>query len=305
MDLSLVLIVTTAFLGVAGIVFVAGDYVGSRIELRRRLPLSLSVADSQASPPRSALGALVADRFTEDRFGVDSNLRQKLRRQLLRAGFFSPHAIRYYVFARFCTVVLLPTAVFAICETLFPRLPLSLTALVVLVAAGIGILGPDAYLSRRQTALMGKYRLIFPDLLDLLNVCVSAGLSVEAAFDRVRDHIAKRNPSLGRNIEMMGAEMRAGRSTVEALNSFADRLGLDEAASFVAVLRHSVELGGDIASALRVFSEDMRVKRLLLGEKKANELPVKMVMPLALGIFPVILTIVLVPILMKLMQALH
>ncbi len=305
MDLILVLIVTTAFLGVAGIVFVAGDYVGSRIELRRRLPLSLSVADSQASPPRSALGALVADRFTEDRFGVDSNLRQKLRRQLLRAGFFSPHAIRYYVFARFCAVVLLPTAVFAICETLFPRLPLSLTALVVLVAAGIGILGPDAYLSRRQTALMGKYRLIFPDLLDLLNVCVSAGLSVEAAFDRVRDHIAKRNRSLGRNIEMMGAEMRAGRSTVEALNSFADRLGLDEAASFVAVLRHSVELGGDIASALRVFSEDMRVKRLLLAEKKANELPVKMVMPLALGIFPVILTIVLVPILMKLMQALH
>ncbi len=305
MDLILVLIVTTAFLGVAGVVFVAGDYVGSRIELRRRLPLSVSLADSQASPPRSAFGALVADRFTEDRFGVDSNLRQKLRRQLLRAGFFSPHAIRYYVFARFCTVVLLPTAVFAVCETLIPGLPLSLTALCVLVAAGIGILGPDAYLSRRQTALMGKYRLIFPDLLDLLNVCVSAGLSVEAAFDRVRDHIAKRNPSLGRNIEMMGAEMRAGRSTVEALNSFADRLGLDEAASFVAVLRHSVELGGDIASALRVFSEDMRVKRLLLGEKKANELPVKMVMPLALGIFPVILTIVLVPILMKLMQALH
>ncbi len=305
MDLILVLIVTTAFLGVAGVVFVAGDYVGSRIELRRRLPLSVSLADSQASPPRSAFGALVADRFTEDRFGVDSNLRQKLRRQLLRAGFFSPHAIRYYVFARFCTVVLLPTAVFAVCETLIPGLPLSLTALCVLVAAGIGILGPDAYLSRRQTALMGKYRLIFPDLLDLLNVCVSAGLSVEAAFDRVRDHIAKRNPSLGRNIEMMGAEMRAGRSTVEALNSFADRLWLDEAASFVAVLRHSVELGGDIASALRVFSEDMRVKRLLLGEKKANELPVKMVMPLALGIFPVILTIVLVPILMKLMQALH
>jgi tight adherence protein C len=100
----------------------------------------------------------------------------------------------------------------------------------------------------------------------------------------------------------MGAEMRAGRSSVEALSTLADRLALDEAASFVAVLRHSIELGGDVASSLRVFSEDMRVKRMLLAEKKANELPVKMVLPLALGIFPVILTIVMLPVVLKLLK---
>jgi tight adherence protein C len=305
MDLVLILFVTAAFLAVAGAVFVAGEYVENRIELRRRLPASASIAKQQSPASRSALGAFVAEHFTEDRFGVDSNLKQKLRRQLLRSGFFSPHAIQYYVFARFCTVVIVPLAVFLLCATLIPGLPFFLTAIIVLIATGLGVLGPDAYLSRRQAGLMQKYRLIFPDLLDLLNVCVSAGLSVEASFDRVRDHIAKRNAWLGRNIELMGAEMRAGRSTVEALNSFADRLGLDEAASFVAVLRHSVELGGDIAASLRVFSEDMRVKRLLLAEKKANELPVKMVMPLAFGIFPVILTIVLLPMIVKLFQVLH
>ena len=95
----------------------------------------------------------------------------------------------------------------------------------------------------------------------------------------------KRSWALGRNIELMGAEMRAGRSSVDALSAFADRLGLEEAASFVAVLRHSVELGGDVATTLREFSEDMRSKRMLLAEKKANELPVKMVIPLALGHF--------------------
>jgi tight adherence protein C len=100
----------------------------------------------------------------------------------------------------------------------------------------------------------------------------------------------------------MGAEMRAGRSSVDALSAFADRLGLEEAASFVAVLRHSVELGGDVATTLREFSEDMRSKRMLLAEKKANELPVKMVIPLALGIFPVILMIVLLPVILKLLR---
>ena len=134
---------------------------------------------------------------------------------------------------------------------------------------------------------MGEYRLNLPDLLDLLTVCVTAGLTVEASFERIRDRLSKRSRALGRNIELMGAEMRAGRSSVDALASFADRLGLDEASSFVAVLRHSVELGGDVATTLREFSEDMRrSRRMLLAEKKANELPVKMVIPLALGIFP-------------------
>jgi tight adherence protein C len=304
MDPVLSLFLLACFVGVAAIVFVAGRYIEARMELGRRLPAGAVATDPGAPSPQSALGALVTETFTEERFGIDSNLRQKLRRNLLRAGFFSPYAIRYYVFSRFFTVVLLPIAIFALCEIMAPGMSLVFLIVTAAIALGLGVLGPDAYLSRRQNGLMQEYRLIFPDLLDLLNVCISAGLSVEGSFDRIRDHIAKRNRSLGRNIELMGAEMRAGRSTVEALNSFADRLALDEAASFVAVLRHSVELGGDVAASLRVFSEDMRVKRMLLAEKKANELPVKIVMPLALGIFPVILTIVLLPVLVKLARIL-
>ncbi len=298
MDFVLVLFVSTAFVAVAGFVFVAGQHVLSRSQLRRRLPAAgLVKVDDLAQPAGGGFGALVTDNFTEDRFGVDSKLRQKLRRELVRAGFFSPLAIRYYVFARFCSVIILPCAIFALVELFQPELSMLIVLLLVSIAAGIGVLLPDAYLSRRQSGLMAEYRIIFPDLLDLLTVCVSAGLSVEASFDRIRIQMGTRSPALGRNIELMGAEMRAGRSSVEALNSLADRLGLDEAASFVAVLRHSVELGGDVASSLLVFSEDMRVRRI----KKANELPVKMVLPMALGIFPVILTIVLLPIILKLL----
>lgn len=158
--------------------------------------------------------------------------------------------------------------------------------LVVAAGAGVGVLGPDAYLSHRQSQQIGEYRLNFPDLLDLLTVCVTAGLTVEASFERIRERLSQRSNALGRNIELFGAEMRAGRSSVDALASFADRLGLDEAASFVAVLRHSIELGGDVADTLREFSEDMRSKRMLLAEKKANELPVKNGYPARLGYLP-------------------
>ena len=132
-----------------------------------------------------------------------------------------------------------------------PGLSWLLQLLVVSVAAGLGIILPDAYVSRRQGALMNEYRLIFPDLLDLLIVCMSAGLSIEASISRVREHVDKRSAALALNLELLGAEMRAGRSTIEVLNALAERLGIDEAASFVAVLRHSLELGGDVVESLR------------------------------------------------------
>jgi tight adherence protein C len=302
MDLVLLLFVSTAFFAVAGAVYAAGLYLHGRDQLRRRLPAGGVTADANVPQSASMIGSLVTEHFTEDRYGVDSTLRRKLRRELLRAGYFSPLAIRYYLFARFSTVVILPCATFAVIKVFIPHLSLMMLTLAVSIAAGVGVLGPDAFLSRRQSKLAAEYRLIFPDLLDLLTVCVSAGLSVEASFDRIRDQLGRRSSALGRNIELMGAEMRAGRSSIESLSALADRLALDEAASFVAVLRHSVELGGDVAASLRVFSEDMRAKRMLLAEKKANELPVKMVLPLALGIFPVILTIVLLPVALKLLK---
>jgi len=209
------------------------------------------------------------------------------------------------VFARYATVVLLPLSVYLIFLAVAPGMSWLLLLFVVSVAAGLGIILPDAYVSRRQGALMDEYRLIFPDLLDLLIVCMSAGLSIEASISRVREHVDKRSAALALNLELLGAEMRAGRSTIEVLNALAERLGIDEAASFVAVLRHSLELGGDVVESLRMYSDEMREKRVLRAEEKANSLPVKIVLPLSMGIFPVILEIVMLPVVMKLLKVAH
>ena len=303
MDVLLIAFASAAFLAVAGIAFAIGQLVTSRNRLQRRLPaVGARASEALTGASGDSIGAFVAEHFTEDRFRMGQGFRQELRLKLLRSGYFSQNAVRFYVFARVCAVIVAPSVVLLASALLLPNLSTLEFVAAAAAAAGVGVLGPDAFLSRRQSKQTGEYRVNFPDLLDLLTVCVTAGLTVEASFERIRDRLSKRSRALGRNIELMGAEMRAGRSSVDALASFADRLGLDEASSFVAVLRHSVELGGDVATTLREFSEDMRSKRMLLAEKKANELPVKMVIPLALGIFPVILMIVLLPVILKLLR---
>ena len=146
---------------------------------------------------------------------------------------------------------------------------------------------------------------MFPNVLDLLVVCVDAGLTLDSAFDRVKPEVLKQNHEFGINLEIMGAEMRAGRSMIEALETLSDRLGLEEAGSFVSILRQSIELGSDVSDALRVFSDEMRDKRLLRAEEAASKLSVKMVLPLGLFIFPVVLLVVLLPVMIKLMAVLR
>jgi tight adherence protein C len=302
-DLSPIISSALFFGAVAGIVFVLGRYYALQLRMQQRLPAQ--VRDMSAAPPVRGVNAFITRHFDEKRFGIDSARHDKLRGELLRAGYFGSYAVNYYVFARTACSIGFPLLTLMLAQFFSPEVPLLLKGLVVAIAILIGYAGPDAYLSRRQRSLAQRYRQAFPDLLDLLVVCVDAGMTIEGAFSRVQNEIMKRCRELGKNIELMGAEMRAGRSTIEALDSLADRLNLDEAGSFVTMLRQSIELGSDTAEALRVFSDEMREKRLLRAEETANKLSVKMVIPLGLFIFPVVLLVVMLPVIIKLMAVLR
>jgi tight adherence protein C len=284
------------FGAVVAAVYAGGRYLNIYMQVQRRLPASGPGEESRGAQSVSSLKAFITKNFDERRFGVDETLRGKLRRDLVRAGFFRNDALKFYIFSRIALVVVLPTLVYLIVETFFPAIPLLLKFSALLVSLLVAILGADAYLSRRHRILADGYRNVFPDFLDLITVCVDAGLSVEAALDRVTNHMAKQNRELGLNLMMISAEMRAGRGMIDSLESFADRLGLDEARSLVLVMRQSFELGSDISSALHVFSDEMRGKRLMRAEEAANKLPVKMVIPMGLFIFPVILMVIMLPI---------
>ena len=306
-ELSILLITILAFGAVAVGVFVIGQFIAVQIRVHQRVAMQgrgVALRDEpETAPGLTRFDALVSTIFNEKRFGIEGSARTKLRRELIQAGFFRVDAIKYYIFARLATVVVFAIAVliaeqFMVNSTWY--LKLGLAAVAILLA----VLGPDAYIARRTRKLHLEYRIAFPDMLDLLVVCIDAGLSLEAALDRISWDIGRQNRHLGANLQIMGAEMRAGRSTIDALTSLADRLGLDEGRSLAAMLRQSIELGTDVGDALRAFSEDMRDRRLLRAEERANQLPVKMIGPLGLFIFPVILGIAMLPVIIRLMTVL-
>jgi tight adherence protein C len=299
-DASPVLIALLAFAAVTGLAFVAGQYFVMEARVQQRIA---SREPEQGSRFVDGLNNLVLKYFDEKRFKVEGPVKSKLRQELLRAGFFHPNAINYYIFARLAGLVALPVLAYVVIALFLPNASTLIKFVLLAVIVAVAVLGPDAYIARRQRKLQDEYGTAFPDLLDLLVVCVEAGLGLEAALDRISQELVKKHRELGLNLLLMGAETRAGRSTIDALSSFADRLGLDEARSFVATLRQSIELGSDISEALLAFSDEMREKRLMRAEERANALPVKMMLPMGSCIFPVVMMVILLPIGVKLIAA--
>jgi tight adherence protein C len=299
-ELTPLLITILAFGCVAILVFIMGRYVASQASMQRRLPIPVSTSQSGGSSEGVFLGS-IAGKFDEKTFGIEGPLRTKLKRDLTRAGYFSDQSIQFYILVRLGIVVVVPLIIYILTQIFFSNAGFVLTIAIVAISVFTAVLGPDAYIARRQRVLQQEYRLVFPDLLDMVVVCCDAGLSLDAAFTRIQPEVSKQSRALGTNLSLLGAETRAGRSTADALGAFAERLNLDEARAFTILLRQSLELGTDVSEALRVFSDEMRNKRLLRAEETANKLPVKMVMPLGALIFPVILMVVLVPVVIRLL----
>jgi tight adherence protein C len=306
LDIIPTIVAALSFGAVAALVIVTGQYYIAYVQLQRRLPAPIPSASSNpfmVAPP-AGLPRFIARFIADKQIGGDQANRGKLRRELLRAGYFGAEAVNIYIVARIASALLSPILAYVFIATAAGQFSWLFKGAFVAVVAMIGVAAPGAYISRRQRQLAQQFRLVFPDLLDLLVVCVDAGLGLDAAFDRVRPEIAKRSRELGQNLELMSAEIRAGRSMTEGLESLAERLGLEEAGSLVGMLRQSIELGSDVADALRVFSDEMREKRLLRAEEAANKLTVKMVLPLGLFIFPVVLLVVMLPVMIKLVGVL-
>lgn len=301
-DWTPLFVAVMAFGAIGGIAFASGQYYLRALKLRQRLPVHHGPgADLEVG---GNIARLVARHFGEGRFGVDDTLRGKLRMNLVRAGYFRSDAVNFYVLWRVAAIVGLPIISYVALDLAVPGAHFASRLIIVAIAIAIGVVGPDAFIARRQRTLSAEYRIIFPDFLDLLVVCVDAGLTLEVAVNRIGGEIAdQRSRVLGINLAVMTAEMRAGRSFIEALSALADRLMIPEARSLVALLRQSTELGSDVGEALRVFGDEMRDKRLLRAEEHANKLSVKMLLPLGLFIMPVVFMVILLPVVIRLLNA--
>src|SRR5215472_6371713 len=172
------------------------------------------------------------------------------------------------------------------------------------MALGFGSLLPDMWLTWRVRSRQHKLRKALPDALDLLVICVEAGLGLDQALMKVSQDMRITHHELSEELQLVNLEMRIGKSRIEALRELARRTGLDDIKALVAMLIQTERFGTSIAQSLRVFSEDMRTKRRQRAEEKSAKTSVKMVPPLVFFIFPALMVIILGPAVLTLLRQL-
>lgn len=221
--------------------------------------------------------------------------RQKLRRELALAGFDSPSAPVWYVIARFALAIGLPM-LFLFTQYASSK-PMTGFGLIfwALVLCGAGLVAPGSFVTRKAAARRTELEFEFPDALDLMVVCVEAGLSLDATFVRVAEEARETHPRIAGEFARVSEEIHAGRSRADAMRAMAERTDVAGIKAFVALVVQTEALGSSIAQTLRTYSNELRETRFIKAEEKALRIPVLMTLPLVACILPVIVTALLLP----------
>jgi tight adherence protein C len=211
------------------------------------------------------------------------------QRLMVRAGYRRPEAVTAMRGAK----VLLPVAGVALVYLtgVYRHNPLFL-----LVFAGVvGFLLPEIWLTWRIRRRQRRIRLALPDALDLLVVCVEAGLGLDQAILRVSEELRIVHPQLSEEMQLVNLEMRLGKNRLDALRELAARTGVDDVKALVAMLIQTDRFGTSVAQSLRVHSDDLRTKRRQRAEEMAAKTTIKMIPPLVFFIFPALFVVILGP----------
>jgi len=277
---------------------------GDRNDLKRRLKVEDNKVVERAEPtPKKNSNAVreKAVKRAQDFYAKsDPENVARLRMKLIQAGYMEPRAVGMFFLVRFAAFVGGAIGAFLVNQWMASADATATSRWTFIILSGAaGYFLPGLVLSQKVREKMREYRNGFPDFMDLMIVCSDAGMSMEAGIERVSKELAKTYPALSQNLQLVSLELRAGRSLDDALKALADRLSLDEVRSFATLLQQSKELGTSLSGALRVFSDEMRHKRMSLAEEKAHALPAKMSVPVVVCILPVVLMIAVIPVIVK------
>ena len=294
---------------VATTVYLVVQSMTSRQLARRRLLEPATVGSGGAT-----LGSLRAERLESAWLRLVNTIEKQglslvdtkdvaLRQRLIAAGYTATYAPRLYTLARLVLVIVLPflTVAYFSIRGSSPSMIKLFVSLALSAAAGLYVpaLFIRAKADRRQQALINA----FPDSLDLMLVCVEAGLGLEAAFGRVGMEMTTSHPLLAEQFGSVVLELRAGRSVDDALRRMADRAGADDIRAFATLLIQSTKLGSSIAQTLRTYAAEMREKRRLRAEEKAHRLPVLISIPLVACMLPTMIGVLMLPAAIRVIRA--
>lgn len=271
--------------------------------VKRRLHTRVRRAGSAPAGGQIAkVGKGIATRLNKNQ---DQEKVSSIRRKLIEAGYMGPSAVSVFLLSRVLAAIILPPLVLLV--TPFAVQPLPEPSELAFIGACMAIIGfylPSLWVARCTSKRHTESRQGFPDALDMLLVCVEAGLSLAAALNRVGQEIGRARPLLGEHFRLVALEMQAGKSREQALRNMADRVGIDECRSLVTLLLQSESLGTSIGQSLRIHAEEMRRRRMITAEEKANKLPVKMTIPLVCFILPSLMSVVLIPLIIQFIRVL-
>ena len=291
------------FLAVVAVVYVLTSFAGERQAVQERLTSHAGTVGSDPVAPNAGLrvhdarGAWVAMVTAIEKAGIPlvDTKDATIRSRLVAAGYTQDYAPRVYSLVRLGLVIGLPLGIFALMWANGSSPSLMKLYFIGMIAALLGLYLPNLWIrakaDRRQREIING----FPDALDLMLVCVEAGLGLEAAFSRVGMEMTRSHPLLAEQLGTVVLELRAGRSQEDALRRMADRAGADEIRAFATLLIQSHKLGSSVAQTLRTYAAEMRERRRMRAEEKAHRLPVLLSIPLVTCMLPVMIGVLMLP----------
>jgi len=242
-------------------------------------------------------------RMGETLIPTNSDERSRLATRLIHAGYYSPNAVPIYLATRLA-ISLLPAFIGSI--LFFSGFLTTKRALTNSMALSLLVfIGSGHWLDNRKQARQLSLRQGLPDTIDLIVICMSGGLSLNAALQRVTDELMTAHPMLARELRIVEREIQLGSSLPEALLRFAQRTDLAEIRNLSAVVNLAERYGSSMCRTLESFSADLRVKRKQSAEKTARKAAIKVMIPTLLFIFPAIFVVILGPAVVHIYEILH
>ena len=217
------------------------------------------------------------------------------RLKFLRAGIRHENALAVHWGVKIFLTVMFPAAFLLARTMVLTTLSYQVGMAVTVLCALLGFYLPDIYLNHKAEERRQKNLQSLPDAMDMLVICVEAGMGLDSAINKVAEELGLGSPELSEEFHLMNLELRAGKQRADALKNLALRTNLDEIRSLTTLLVQTDKFGTSMADALRVYSDSYRTQRYQRAEEMAAKLPVKMVIPLVLCIFPSLFLVILGP----------
>jgi tight adherence protein C len=299
--LALVFVAVVATIGAISMVFAERGRMRQRLRrvgAIRSHDATPGSMDADAASPLQRIAEPVARIATPD----SEEEITRYRARFLNAGIRDRAAPVYFFAIKTALALALPALTWLVLQFVGSQMKAQTLLAVLVLVAAIGFYAPNGVLARmaerRQRAIFEA----FPDGIDLMVVCIEAGLTLDMAIQRSAKEMELRSEELAEELSLVGVELRIGATRERALRNLAIRTGVEEVQTFVAMLLQADRFGTSIADSMRVHAEDLRLRRQYRAEEEASKIPTKLLFPLMLTIFPALMLVLVGPAVINLMR---